>query len=135
MRLALALAAVVAVAGQAEAGTELYIYDVLHRPTYATSYNRVMSDARGAARWFSDARVAGEATTSPARTLSVAGKTEDLFKLCRPHRCDAGTLAVLFSDEGERAVAAYYDMSKVVFFGNPTSAERATLNEEARQGI
>ena len=113
--------------GWAQSGPAVYIFDVLRRASYPTAYNRMFKGERGVPTWFATAKAASAGTTTPGRVVSLEGRNEELYTFCKAHECSGNDVAVLFSDDGDRAVGASLLSGQLRMFGNPDFAERQAL--------
>ena len=133
-RLALPLAVLMISATAAVAqGPSIYVFDVLKRPTYSKSYDRMFRGERNVPSWFGTAKRATEGTTDAGTIEKVGGVEEELYTFCEQHNCAGHSFAVLFSSSGERAVGASNIGGTHRFFGNPTDREQYVLTRASSQ--
>lgn len=131
MRLLALLLVGIAMTWTAHAAGELYIFDVIKRPNYRTSYSAMLRGSHDLPSWMATPEGVERATTSAGVVTNINGTDRELFSFCEPHNCAGHTFVVMFDRFGDHAVGALsIEGHPPRFFGSPDPTERKALTAE-----
>jgi hypothetical protein len=107
---------------------ELYLFDVLQKPAYRVSWDRLAKEVQPTPDWLNQFERNFDGVAGAAKPLTLDGKPYDLFFVCKPHDCAAKKFVVLFEPGGKRAWGALGGAADPpLFYGDPTPAMQEAL--------
>ncbi len=107
--------------------TQPYLHDILRRPAFKESWNRLFRRNRNIDRWVHVFGGGGPGVAGPAEPVTAGGRSYLSTDVCKPHDCADNQLFVLFTADGTQAWAALRHKDFVQWLGNPGPAERGLL--------
>jgi hypothetical protein len=110
-------------AAPASAGEGRYLFDVVAKEPYRTSWSRLIQPLRKAEPWL----VQAQGVASPAEMITVDGATFEVFSLCKPHDCADNQMKALFSAGGARAYGMFRSLNGIQVFGQPNTTQLKAL--------
>ena len=117
-------------------GPNMYIHDILHRPTYHKAYDILVRGQQGLPAWMSSAKAAMSAAGSPGETEVVEGTSRELFTLNEPHNAGRYFAVMFVSVVGGPAKGALSDGNylggapskrPIRYFGSPDDQDKLAL--------
>ena len=120
-------------AGPAQAaGASSYLFDVLNRPEYRASWNRMLSGAGGIPRWLAQYARTQDGPATPGVVHDVGGAEREFYHVCEAHNCGSSAFEVMFGDDGADAKGILLIEGRPTrFYGNPTRQEIQAMSAAA----
>lgn len=112
-----------------------YLYDLMQQSAFFDAFES-MDGAKTLPAWVSDG-----GTATPARMVTVDGKSQLFAEACKPHDCPSEKIVLLYdkashvmqgvfvSDPAPSADAGLGDQAQFVWLGKPDDATRAWLKK------
>jgi len=107
--------------------TGLYLFDLLKRPAFRQSWDRLFDGATGLDPWIRRFSRGGNGVAGPSQPEQAGGRRYVSADVCKPHDCGDNQLYVLFTADGARAWAVLRTPRGAQWFGAPGDAERTLL--------
>ena len=126
MRTMISLAAVVALTTSAASAADLYLSDLLGRPTYRSSFQRLIS-ASPPPGWITVYARTKNGPEQPVEDVKIGSGAYYFAEVCKPHDCADNKLQVLFDDFGSHAWGRIKEGPKVKWIGQPPVAVQQAI--------
>ncbi len=120
-RLAFAgLAAALGCASAARAEDGAFLFDVLRKPAYKASWERLMKDVQPTPDWLAQFSRNYDGVAGAVTPVAVDGKAYQFSFVCKPGDCAARKFEVMFEPDAKRAYGALViNGAPPAFYGDP----------------
>jgi Inhibitor of vertebrate lysozyme (Ivy) len=127
MRIATPLALCL-LAGAAYAQGGPFLFDVLWKPSYRASWEKLMKEVQPTPDWLVEFSQSFNGVAGPMKPATIEGKNYELYFVCKPHDCAARKFEVMFEAATKRAYGALGGASDApAFYGAPNPAMQEAL--------
>ena len=127
MRLAILPVLFLAV-GAAAADETSFLFDVLRKPAYRGSWEKLMKEVQPTPDWLVQFNKNLDGAAGQVTTQTIDGKTYELSFVCKPQDCAAHKFEVLFDTAAKTAYGALGGVDNTPgFFGAPPPALQDAL--------
>ena len=132
MRIAI-VAAVVASAGAALAADSEFLFEVLHKPAFHASWEKLLKDVEPTPDWLLQFKKNYDGVAGEVVSETIDGKPYEMSFVCKPQDCVGHRFVVLFEAGGERAFGALGGKdNSPAFFGEPSQAEQEAMSKAVK---
>ena len=107
-----------------------YLFDLLKRPAFRTSFDALFANERNVAEWIIVFQKTGNGVCGPSKRVQAGGSVYLVADVCKPRDCGDNHLQVLFTENGSRATALLRSPQGQRWFGTPGPQERALLQRQ-----
>ena len=122
------LPALLLTAGSAIAEEASFLFDVLHKPAYRASWEKLMKEVQPTPDWLAQFNKNLDGAAGQLTTQTIDGKAYELSFVCKPQECAAHKFEVLFDAASRKAYGALGGVDNAPgFFGAPPPALRDAL--------
>jgi hypothetical protein len=119
----LAILAVTLLTGAASAEESPYLFDVLAKGPYRTSWEKLMKEVQPTPDWLLRFSKDFDGVSGQLVQVSIDGKPYQLAFVCEPQRCAQRRFEVMFDATSKKAYGALsFDGEAPAFYGDPTPA-------------
>jgi hypothetical protein len=133
MRIAAPLALCL-LAGAAHAQGGPLLFDVLLKPSYRASWERLMKEVQPPPDWLADFSQSFNGVVGPMKPVTIEGKNYELYFVCKPHDCAAHKFEAMFEAATKRGYGALGGGADApVFYGAPTAAMQEALAKALKE--
>lgn len=121
-----------AAAASGVASAEEYLYDVLAKPGYRTSWNALLRGEKQLDPWLAQYARTKNGPTAPGATVTLGGTRYQIHHVCKVHDCGDNMFYVMFGFDGARAWGLLLIKGKDErFFGLPDEEMKHALRTAA----
>ena len=105
-----------------------YLFDLLKEPAYRGAWDAMLKGEKNVPKWIVTFSKTYDGVASPATPIDVAGKSDLITSVCKPHDCGDNQLYVLFAPDGAKAWGMLVEGGdQTRWFGGPSDAEQTAL--------
>lgn len=120
--------------GSALAGSDLYLYDILEKPTYLKSWKNLFLTEKKVDSWLLGYAKTKDGPTSPRGTVQINNMVYQVGEVCEAHNCGDNHFHVLFAPNGAKAWGLQVkDGNNERFFGKPDDQIKNVLRSDTLQ--
>jgi hypothetical protein len=124
------LLALCLLAGAAYAQGGPFLFDVLLKPSYRASWERLMKEVQPTPDWLVEFSQSFNGVAGPMKPAAIEGKAYELYFVCKPHDCAANKFEVMFEAATKRAYGVLGVASNLpAFYGAPNPAMQEALTK------
>jgi len=132
MRIAI-VAAALALAGAAGAAEGEFLFDVLHKPAYHASWEKLLKAVEPTPDWLLQFKKNYDGVSGELVDKTIDGKSYEMSFVCKPQDCLGHRFVILFGEDGARAVGALGGKdNSPAFFGEPNEAEKDEMTRTVK---
>lgn len=107
-----------------------YLSDLLKKPAYRESWNRLIQGQGNAERWLREYASTFDGPTTPSATLVLSDGEYLITTVCQAHNCGPTLFYVLFSPDGAQAWGIQRKQREpATVFGQPDSEKERAVRE------
>jgi hypothetical protein len=129
MRIAI-VAAALTLAGAAQAADSEFLFDVLHKPSFHASWEKLLKDVQPTPDWLLQFKKNYDGVAGEVVDQTIDGKPYAMSFVCKPQDCVGHRFVILFDGDGARAVGALGGKdNSPAFFGEPSQAEQDAMSK------
>lgn len=108
----------------------VYLFDVLKKPTYKTTWDRLIAGEKNVPDWLRRYGDSRNGVASPMESATLSNGLHQSYSVCKAHDCPSSSFIVLFAPDGKKAWGLLFTArTDIRFFGNPDDEKKGYLRD------